>query len=363
MASSLGDTSAKCALLLLIIVSAGNALTCDYAHTFNITGSVGNPDGSVTFENMTFAADQFARFDYVLMGDGTKQTVASHTRACLDNSKLPCKYVDSINIENGSTNADRSITFEHITFNSGRFATFDYVLTKNEGGFLERRAAKPHIRGCLDNKLPCEYFESVDISAGSLSDDGSVKLGHMTFPPEQYGLISYQIKNGHITESVAPHRRGCVCNRQTCVRLCCKAGSLYVTGMGCVEHDAAAAANISMIIRTRDGELKRTRLADRFGYVSGKSCPEAYKLEQPYELNHVSRITKSSKYEVKDVISIFYLLNMLPARRATSQRQKTQSLGLLSYGDTQRNYSTAGNRGYHVLRKTCTRKIRLPSLW
>lgn len=176
-----------------------------------------------------------------------------------------------------------------MTFSNDRYATFDYALEETVDGLM-RKAVKRHTRGCLANKLPCEYFESVDISDGTLADDGSVTLEHMTFSPEQYNIISYEIKNGNIRKSVSPHRRGCVCNRQACVRLCCKIGQLFVAGMGCVEHKDAAAANISMNVRTKGDQLRHAHLSDHFAYVSGKSCPEYYALTQPYELNHVREI-------------------------------------------------------------------------
>lgn len=290
MTASTGDTSSKSALLLLFIVSIGNALRCEYADTFNITGGVQNPDGSITFNGMSFASDQYERFNHVLLDDTTKQMVEPHIRACLENTNLPCKYIDSIDIENGTTNADQSITYEHTTFSKDRYATFDYALSKNEDGTLVRQAIKPHTRGCLANTLPCDYFESVDISAGTLAADGTVRLEHMTFPPDEYSIISYEIKNGNTRISVAPHRRGCVCNRQSCIRLCCKIGQLFVAGAGCVEHKAAAASNISMKIRTKEDQLIRAHLSDHFAYVTGKSCPIYYGLNmtEPYELNHVS---------------------------------------------------------------------------
>lgn len=288
MTSTATDKSAKCALLLLCIAAIGNALPCEYADTFNITGGVENANGSIVYNNMLFARDQYEQFTHILMDDNTEQAVEPHIRACLDNTNLPCKYIDSISIENGTTNTDQSITYEHISFASNRYATFDYALEENEYGILMRRAVKPHIRGCLENKLPCDYFESVDISAGTLADDGSIRLEHMTFPPDQYAIISYEMKNGNTRKSVSPHRRGCVCNRQACVRLCCKIGQLFVAGVGCMEHELAAAGNISMHIRTIENQYERTHLSDHFAYVSGKSCPEYYALTQSYELNHVS---------------------------------------------------------------------------
>lgn len=288
MTSTATDKSAKGALLLLCIAAIGNALPCEYADTFNITGGVENSNGSINYNNMWFARDQYDQFTHIQLDDHTEQAVEPHIRACLDNTNLPCKYIDSINIENGTTNTDHSISYEHFAFARGRYATFDYALEQNEYGILVRRAVKPHIRGCLENKLPCDYFESVDISAGTLADDGSIRLEHMTFPPEQYSIISYEIKNGNTRKSVWPHRRGCVCNRQACVRLCCKIGQLFVAGVGCVEHEAAAAGNISMDIRTIEDRYERAHLSEHFAYVSGKSCPEYYALTQPFELNHVS---------------------------------------------------------------------------
>lgn len=275
------------ALFLLFMVATASALQCEYEATLNITGGIEGPSGTIAFQNMTFARNQYKRFDQVLSDDGATQVNASQTRACLDNTDLPCKYADSIDISSGKRNADQSITFEHTTFASGRYAVFDYALEEDVDGTVVRKWIQPHTRGCLTNELPCDYFESVDISAGTLAEDGSVTLEHMTFPPEHYGILSYEIRNGNIRQAVKPHRRGCVCNRQACVRLCCKIGYMFVAGSGCIEHKAAAARNISMDIYTRVDGLTHTHLADHFGFVSGKSCPEYYALTKPSELNYV----------------------------------------------------------------------------
>lgn len=83
------------------------------------------------------------------------------------------------------------------------------------------------------NKLPCQYFDSINITDGK-RDNGDIIYKNVTFKKGQYAevntVLSYdKDKVGEFTK-VAPYLRGCLCNRPgvNCVRLCCSK---------CLTHD------------------------------------------------------------------------------------------------------------------------------
>lgn len=65
--------------------------------------------------------------------------------------ELPCQYLDSINITDGTSQSDESILFDNITFTKDQYSVLNYML---ENG-TERVTVKPYLRGCLCNTRPC----------------------------------------------------------------------------------------------------------------------------------------------------------------------------------------------------------------
>ncbi|KAF5288088.1 hypothetical protein FQR65_LT12138 [Abscondita terminalis] len=59
----------------------------------------------------------------------------------------------------------------------------------------------------------CELSTSVDLTGLFIEDDGSVKYGNLTFPPE-------------LQEVVGGYKRGCICELTNCIRKCCGVGQL-----------------------------------------------------------------------------------------------------------------------------------------
>lgn len=74
------------------------------------------------------------------------------TSAYLDNLNKPCKFLDSINITDGSyDDTDESITFDGIYYPTSLYAEYDYEFV-NES---YRQKTDPHIRGCTCKLKPC----------------------------------------------------------------------------------------------------------------------------------------------------------------------------------------------------------------
>lgn len=66
-------------------------------------------------------------------------------------SRLPCKYLDSINITDGARLADGSIEFNGMVFGQDQYARIDYVL---ENG-VTHKIVQPYVRGCICRMKSC----------------------------------------------------------------------------------------------------------------------------------------------------------------------------------------------------------------
>lgn len=66
-------------------------------------------------------------------------------------NKLPCKFIDSIDISDGVVQSNQSIIYDGVEFTPADYAEMDRVLNKKG----EEIPAKPHTRGCLCNRKPC----------------------------------------------------------------------------------------------------------------------------------------------------------------------------------------------------------------
>lgn len=144
---------------------------------------------------------------------------------------LPCEYENSIDISSGTKNLNESITYKGKVYKFGLYSMIDW---KIENG--KNITVNPYARACVYNDaLPCDYYESTNISGGKKQLNGSVIFGHMEFPKEWYANVSYKYatktanvtKNGRTIEvtrlirnKVDQYLRGCVCNRFPCIRFC-----------------------------------------------------------------------------------------------------------------------------------------------
>lgn len=70
------------------------------------------------------------------------------------------------------------------------------------------------------SKLPCYFFDSINITDGIQQPNGSIQFDGIDFPHKQYAVLNYIIDNGE-RKACNPHFRGCLCNIKPCFRLCC----------------------------------------------------------------------------------------------------------------------------------------------
>lgn len=94
----------------------------------------------------------------------------------------------------------------------------------------------------IPSKLPCDFFDSINISSGISNSDKSISFKNDKFSENQYAHISYSMENGTYRE-VQPHIRGCLCRERQCIRLCYEnaidnnfRGSVY-DGFGIQSHN------------------------------------------------------------------------------------------------------------------------------
>ncbi|XP_031623657.1 G-protein coupled receptor Mth2-like [Contarinia nasturtii] len=70
------------------------------------------------------------------------------------------------------------------------------------------------------SKLPCYFFDSINITDGIHKSDRSILFDGINFPYDQYAVLNYIIDNGE-RKKAESHFRGCLCNIKECFRLCC----------------------------------------------------------------------------------------------------------------------------------------------
>lgn len=68
--------------------------------------------------------------------------------------KLPCDYLDSINITNGIRHENKSISFEGVEYTNHLYAEVDFVI-ENRANESLRVPVQPYLRGCLCKIKKC----------------------------------------------------------------------------------------------------------------------------------------------------------------------------------------------------------------
>lgn len=71
------------------------------------------------------------------------------------------------------------------------------------------------------SNYPCSIFDTVDISNGTLHEDGSITHDGIKYATEHYEYYNFIYNDVYTKVSVAKHVRGCICFYKTCIRSCC----------------------------------------------------------------------------------------------------------------------------------------------
>lgn len=166
----------------------------------------------------------------------------------------------------------------------------------------------------LARELPCQYLDSVNITAGAQQKDGSIMYNGIRFTKDQYTKINYILENGHERVTVPPYLRGCLCNHRACIRLCCPVGSFFdpeiTEGRKCRRNESAHQFE-SDVFDVKRNKVDRVILDQHFAYVDDKPCNRVY-LAGGYNLTNVRMLIGFSdqiayltlKFESHDVYDL-----------------------------------------------------------
>lgn len=134
------------------------------------------------------------------------------------------------------------------------------------------------------DELPCEYLDSINITGGMLQADESIVFNGITFSKDQYTRVDFILKNGQTREIVKPYYRGCVCNRKSCVRLCCPLGSFYKNG-SCQSHQQVRLLKTQVL--DEHMQTKSMILDNHFAYVNDRPCNQRYLADSTFQITYV----------------------------------------------------------------------------
>lgn len=135
-------------------------------------------------------------------------------------------------------------------------------------------------------QLPCKYLDSINITDGVRQTDDSIVFNGMVFTKNQYARIDYVLENGMTHKIVQPYVRGCVCQKKSCVRLCCPYGEFYAN-RSCHRHNSEhSVRRLETAILDEDKQTKSIVLDHHFAYVNDRPCHQRYIAEE-YQMIYV----------------------------------------------------------------------------
>lgn len=137
-------------------------------------------------------------------------------------------------------------------------------------------------------ELPCEIFESKNISAGHRFENETILYAGIYYPREQYARINYMFDRNATRIEVEPYVRGCICKFKDCVRFCCPPGYKKV-GRNCKKSDIVA-TELTHDIRHDNNDTTTVVVNNHFGTVHDKSCSLHIDIDE-YYLMHVGSIS------------------------------------------------------------------------
>lgn len=145
-----------------------------------------------------------------------------------------------------------------------------------------------------DNSLPCEFYDSIDISAGIRHSNESITYNEMEFTPDNYGIVDYRFVNGAERVTVQPYHRGCPCGIRKCTRLCCPYGSALIglkyientLQLSCENHDSAK--NPQIVVFDQNTHAKTHRLEEDYVLLERPTCKQHYTAAGNFKFTDVS---------------------------------------------------------------------------
>lgn len=154
----------------------------------------------------------------------------------LNGHTLPCDFLDSVNITDGTLQSDSSIIFENISYPSDQYFNINYDL---------RNGSKTRIN------MNSTYI------------------------------------------------RGCMCKIRPCIRLCCPEGVFYNhVNFKCENHTNDLAKNFVHDILDRDNNTESWILDDHFAFAHAKPCQGMFIADDGFDIIYVILENKNGIFDI-----------------------------------------------------------------
>lgn len=141
------------------------------------------------------------------------------------------------------------------------------------------------------SQLPCDYYDTVNITDGEKLPNSSILHNNILYESHEFSEIEYiKTKNGD-SETVAPHIRGCICNKHNkpCVRLC-ETTYEQIKNDSFFKNDEVKIAKLfEHHVHDENNVPHLVRLGERFHFLSEQTCGPRFELLD-FDLKHVNII-------------------------------------------------------------------------
>lgn len=152
------------------------------------------------------------------------------------------------------------------------------------------------------NELPCEFEDSVNITAGTRLPDGSIVHNGVKYTKQQFDTVNYRLVSNANRIKVDAHVRGCPCMVRPCLRLCCPLGSFVHMSelkrgtisqeIPCYSHEAAKNFQ-SEVLDPNSHQSQMQILDEYFSYAELLKPTKFYKLKN-FQITNVMLISGCS---------------------------------------------------------------------
>lgn len=159
-----------------------------------------------------------------------------------------------------------------------------------------------------NSNVPCNFWETVNITNGIRNDDGSITHNRITYTEQDYAEFNYTFLNKTHRKDVEPHLRACTCNDKPCVRLCCEPGQVYRPGIRC--HPYKGAFDVPIDVYKGHNEVAKVQLEEYFSHTWSKPCDQVYmptsmlknltKVEDEWRLLENGRVLHVNKQQIHE---------------------------------------------------------------
>ncbi|XP_017057711.1 G-protein coupled receptor Mth isoform X2 [Drosophila ficusphila] len=132
----------------------------------------------------------------------------------------------------------------------------------------------------------CDFFDTVDISAGQRLPNGSYLYDGLLIPAHLTGSYDFKLLPDDSKEEVKSHVRGCVCKLKPCVRFCCPHDHL-IDGVECHESEEAMDEIQEVNVTLSDGSVVSRRVKTDLivQWDLPMPCEELFYLDNQYEMD------------------------------------------------------------------------------